>query len=97
MKNPVNNPRDVLREVATTVRKDREIGTFGNPLAKNIFWLAKNPRTEEEVIENIYERLRTMGYEITITHDPELADPQAILEVGLARISQRNENEKADA
>ena len=38
-----------------------------------------------------------MGYEITITHDPELADPQSILEVGMARIDQRNKNEKADA
>lgn len=96
MKKTVIDARDVLREAATTLRKDREIGTFNNPLAKNIFWLAKNPKTEEEVIENIYERLRTMGYEITITHDPELADPQAILEVGLARVSQRLENEKAD-
>lgn len=97
MKNTAIDPRDVLREAATTLRKDREIGTFGSPLAKNIFWLAKNPKTEEEVIENIYERLRTMGYEITVTHNPDLADPQAILEVGLARIAQRNKNEGADA
>lgn len=97
MKKTVIDPRDVLREAAMTLRKDREIGTFGNPRAKNIFWLAKDPKTEEEVIENIYERLRTMGYVITITHDPELADPQTILEVGLARIDQRNKNEEVDA
>lgn len=97
MKNTVTDPRDVLREAAATLRKDRKIGTFGNPRAKNIFWLAKDPKTEEEVIENIYERLRTFGYEITITHDPDLADPQAILEAGMARIDQWSKNEEANA
>lgn len=97
MKETVINPRDVLRKAATTLRKDREIGTFDSPRAKNIFWLAKDPETEEEVIENIYERLRTFGYEITITHDPELADPQYILEAGMARIDQWSKNEEANA
>lgn len=97
MKKTVIDARDVLREAAATLRKDREIGTFNNPRAKNIFWLAKEPKTEEEVIENIYERLRTFGYEITITHDPELADPQYILEAGMARIDQWSKNEEADA
>lgn len=97
MKKTVIDARDVLREAAMTLRKDREIGTFNSPLAKNIFWLAKDPKTEEEVIENIYERLRTFGYEIAITHDPDLADPQIILEAGMARIDQRNKSEEADA
>ena len=97
MKETVTNPRDVLRKAATTLRKDREIGTFDSPRAKNIFWLAKDPKTEEDVIENIYERLRTFGYEITITHDPDLADPQSILEAGMARIDRWSKNEEANA
>lgn len=62
--------RELLKTVGESIDKDKEINTFAQPEAKDISWLAKNPRTAEEIAENIYERIRTLGFELEVVKDP---------------------------
>lgn len=62
-------PREVFRTVADSISQDRKIKSFDQPEAKEVSWLAKEPVTDAEIAENMYERMRSMGLTISFDKD----------------------------
>lgn len=76
-------PRELFRLLGQELTMDREHGTFNQPEAQEVSWLVREPKTDEEIAENLYEKLRSYGVSITI--DPKEADPVSIMGAYMAR------------
>lgn len=53
--------RTLLRAAARSLTQDREIRSFDHPLSSSVPFLAKEPKTDEEIAENLWERIRAVG------------------------------------
>lgn len=48
------------------MQKDIDDGLFDHPDAWQVGWLIHQPKTLEDIAENLFERLRSVGGEITL-------------------------------
>lgn len=91
MKHNIDKPRDLMRWVGIEMDLDDQRNIFGRKEVSEISWLVARPQNYEEAAEHIYERLRALGAEITITIDENLADKHAVVISSLLRSTEANE------
>lgn len=84
------NSREILREVGLSIDQDKKIHSFRDPRANQVGWLAHEPHSAMEIIENAYDRLRSAGFSVTVSHNPDDADPVELTTAGLIRMEQAN-------
>lgn len=82
--------RKLFRNLGREISMDRDHGTFSQPEAQEVSWLMSDPKTEEEIAENLYERLRSYGVRFTV--HSEDADPVSFLGAYMARKRAGNES-----
>ncbi|MDD2326418.1 MAG: hypothetical protein PHW63_10575 [Alphaproteobacteria bacterium] len=75
--------REVFRAIGKDLTNDREMGTFRQPEAAEVSWLANEPQTDEEIAENLYERLSSVG--ISMTFNQSDVDAVDIMGAYMAR------------
>lgn len=61
------NPREAFRKIGEDIDRDIEFGTFGAKGTETLSWLMKEPTNAEEMLMNAYERMRSLGIEVTLT------------------------------
>lgn len=86
----MENIRDIFRTMGKSIDMDREINTFDQPEAQEVSWLQSNPQTAEEIAENIYERMRAVGIELTVEH--EEVDSVSLMAAYVARKGAQGES-----
>lgn len=67
MKSEDVNPREAFRKIGEAIDRDIEVGTFGAKGTETLSWLMKEPTSAEETLMNAYERMRSLGIEVTLT------------------------------
>ena len=58
--------RKAARKLGANLQKDIDDGLFDHPDAWKVGWLIHQPKTLEDIAENLFERLRSVGGEITL-------------------------------
>lgn len=56
--------RKAARKLGSNLQKDIDDGLFDHPDAWKVGWLINQPKTLEDIAENLFERLRSAGGEI---------------------------------
>lgn len=58
--------RKAARKLGANLQKDIDDGLFDHPDAWQVGWLIHQPKTLEDIAENLFERLRSAGGEINL-------------------------------
>ena len=61
--------RQMFRKLGANLDSDLDHDLFSHPDALKVPWLIRRPRNNEELAENLYERLRSAGVEISLNFD----------------------------
>lgn len=61
--------RQMFRKLGTNIDDDINSGAFDHDQAHKVPWLIHQPQSLEEIAENIFERLRGVGFEFTINYE----------------------------
>lgn len=72
-----NTVRAMFRRLGSNLDRDIELDTFSDPDALRVPWLIRKPETNEELAENLFERLRSAGIEFSM--NLEDVDTDAIM------------------
>lgn len=59
--------RKAARKLGANLQKDIDDGLFDHPDAWQVGWLIHQPKTLEDIAENLFERLRSVGGEINLS------------------------------
>jgi hypothetical protein len=62
--------RAMFRRLGANLDRDLSLDVFSDPDAMKVPWLIHQPKTNEELAENLFERLRGAGIEFSLNiHD----------------------------
>lgn len=61
--------RQMFRKLGANLDSDLDHDLFSHPDALKVPWLIRRPQSNEELAENLYERLRAAGVEISLNID----------------------------